>query len=48
MSFGAVAFTSAMNMAMVRKGEMATGIEVKSDDGEHIGISKIAATSAIK
>ena len=47
-SFGAVGFTSTMNMAMVRKGEMTTGIDVKTEEGELIGVSKIAATSAIK
>ena len=47
-SFGAVVFASAMNMVMVRKGEMNTGIDVTTEGGEHIGMSKVAATSAIK
>jgi len=32
-SFGAVAITSSLNMALVRSAELKTGIEVKTEDG---------------
>jgi len=44
---GAVGSTSALNMFLMRKGELSTGIEVTTEDGKSIGMSQIAAKSAI-
>jgi len=46
-NFGAVATTAALNVYVMRKNELKTGIEVKSVSGESMGMSKIAASSAL-
>lgn len=48
-NFVAVAFTSALNAVVMRKGELKTGISVCEPDGEkrEVGLSKIAAKQAI-
>ena len=48
-NFGVTAATSAINVYLMRKGELESGIEVKHTDGdkETVGMSKIAAQQAI-
>lgn len=42
-NFGAVATTAALNVYVMRKNELKTGIEVKNALGESMGMSKVAA-----
>ena len=46
-NFGAVATTAALNVYVMRKNELKTGIEVKNCHGESMGMSKVAASSAL-
>ena len=48
-SFVAVAFTSAINAGVMRKGELVSGIQVQEPDGENkeVGLSQVAAKSAL-
>ena len=46
-SFVAVAFTSALNAGVMRKGELTTGITVQTPSGEEVGLSKVAAKQAL-
>jgi hypothetical protein len=48
-SFVAVAFTSAINAGVMRKGELVSGIQVQEPDGENkeVGLSQAAAKSAL-